>query len=118
MTDAKTTSLIYDDSCLLCKNLAVLVGVRDKTIRIVPWSQYDKTSKQPIKLTVIGPEQKIYQDEQAFAFLLENHKDLRSLAWLAEKLGFREKTAKLLATTSSLFRKGFCIDCWKANKKG
>jgi len=109
-------TILFDEDCSFCRTLAELSARRSAgQLQFIAWQRF-RTSPEATqyfddaalaapadKLRVLA-EGKIFEAASAWEWLLSAHPDLRSLAWMAEKLGLTRPTAKIFERTGHALR--------------
>ena len=116
--------LLYDEDCYLCKMLAQIAArkLSSSNIRCESWQKYKNTpeaqqllpqdilSKDADKLRLICPNG-LKEGKEVWLWLLETYPDLKTLGWLASKLGLSNLTVSFFYYGSTSIRKMFCFKC-------
>jgi len=116
--------VVYDRACPLCRNLAALAQRRETAkLRFVGWQDLTqefspaelsrfKPSPQdfPNSLAVITKNGQTLIDAEAWQFLLIEAPGLKSLNWIASKLGLTKPMARALHRGGGFLR-SLCTRC-------
>ena len=115
----RNLQVIYDDSCALCRSLAAFGRERSsQKITFISWSEFRQGSAaEKFRDLPETPESLMLWDglqlqagPDAWEMLLRHHPDLKSLGWLAARIGLTRGVAASLNLSSSLLRR-FCPGC-------
>lgn len=110
--------VIFDQDCALCRQLAAFVKKRmPQRVGVISWQEFLSNLPAGLKRADL-PEtadelrvwngQELLSKEDAWSYLLENYADLRSLNWLAERLGLRRQLAGVMRFVGHAAR----LTCW------
>ena len=119
-------TVLYDESCPLCRSLAELVHRRAQgVLHFVSWQSYwqeaksghsgqetfeqNRTISPPDRIhLVIGSD--IYAGVDAWQRMLSMHPDFAGLNWLAAQLGLTRPLARVTESTAAFLRR-LCSRC-------
>lgn len=96
--------LLYDETCGLCRTLAVWIERRSSGQLVALGAQAAE------QLCVIEDDGARHEGIAAWQKVLELYPDLRGLHWAASRLGLARETARVLERTATLARR-FCWTC-------
>ena len=111
--------VIYDDTCALCRSLAAFGRERaGQKLTFISWTEFRQgPAASKFRDLPDTPESLMLWDglqlqvgPAAWELLLRWHPDLKSLGWLAARVGLTKPVAASLNLTSSLLRR-FCPGC-------
>jgi hypothetical protein len=107
-------TLYYDESCLLCRNLALLVhklsaGLVHIRPNSLPYSLAEPSS--PRSQLAVRFQEDLFHDEKAWETLLIQVPLLKTLAWLPAKIFGQTVVVRLTMSSATRARRLFCRQC-------
>jgi len=114
--------VLFDADCGFCRSLAELAARRAAgALSFISWQEFQVSDAarqglppeqlaRPADRLRVYAEGALVEGESAWAFLLERHRDLAGLDWLAARLGLTRETAKVLNRSGELLRR-LCSRC-------
>lgn len=107
-------TLYYDEQCILCRNLALLVrklspDLVDIRPNSLPYSL--DASSSPKGQLAVRYQQDLFYDQAAWDALLRKIPLLQSLAWLPAKIFGHQTVVRLTMNSAKRVRRLFCRQC-------
>jgi len=114
--------ILYDAECPFCLMMAELVSRREESLSFESWQAFILCSEacnylspevlaMPAdKVRVFDENKRLIEGTKAWSYLLENYDDLKSLNWLAERLGLKQAVAQSMERSGRALRR-LCFSC-------
>lgn len=114
--EASMTKIIYDDQCQLCRYLARLIEAKmDPSWQLEPYREFlikhgdPALAEHPDEL-LIYDGLRILHGEEAWIYLVSHLPHLSKWAWIAERLGLKEASARQMRRIGHGLRR-LCRQC-------
>jgi len=113
--------VLYDDTCFVCRNFAVFARKSSYgKLQFQSWQDFAKAPPTP-KITeslLDKPADKLrvwtgetmLEGFESWEYLLQNHPQLKAIAWAAERMGLQKQTAAVLQSAGQSL-KNACKNC-------
>jgi len=116
--------VLFDGDCSLCRTLATLLArSAPSSLSFSPWQTFvtDATlsrglsaelKERPADVLRVWDGQVLLEGRAAWAMLIAKTPSLKSLGWLAQRLGLEDQTATIVMKTAGALKR-FCARCGK-----
>lgn len=120
--EVEPLTVLYDDSCGLCRRLAEYGRARsEETLRFVPWQDFaegpeaaqwfsESALQAPPRHLRVLQEGTLLEDAAAWEAILAAYPPFESLGWMAERLGLMGAVSKVTYYGGTWLR-GRCGNC-------